>query len=144
MLERAPDDLHAKLTEDIIGAFYHVYNTLGYGFLESVYQNALMVTLRKRGHSVEVRQPVQVRFEGVIVGQYFADLIVNRVVIIELKSVETLCEAHESQLLNYLRATEIEVDLLLNFGPKPQVKRKVFPNSRKSGPARPQLPEAPS
>lgn len=132
-MQRIPEDLHADLTAEIIGAFYHVYNTLGHGFLESVYQNALMVTLRKRGHSVEVRQPVQVRFESVIVGNYFADLIVNRVVIIELKSVETLCEAHESQLLNYLRATDIEVGLLLNF-----------PNSRKIGPACPQLPEAPS
>jgi GxxExxY protein len=111
-----------------------VYNALGYGFLEAVYQNALMVTLRKRGHAVEVRQPVEVRFEGVIVGNYFADLIVNRQVIIELKSVETLCDAHEAQLLNYLRATDIEVGLLFNFGPKPQVKRKVFPNARKGNP----------
>lgn len=128
-MQRATEDLHADLTGDIIGAFYHVYNTLGYGFLEAVYQNALMVTLRKRGHHVDVRQPVEVRFEGVIVGNYFADLIVNRIVIIELKSVETLCDAHEAQLLNYLRATDIEVGLLLNFGPKPQVKRRIPRNS---------------
>lgn len=139
-MQQAPEDLHADLTGEIIGAFYHVYNALGYGFLEAVYQNALMVTLRKRGHAVEVRQPVEVRFEGVVVGKYFADLIVNRLVIIELKSVETLCDAHEAQLLNYLRATDIEVGLLLNFGPKPQVKRKVFPNARKDNPLVPGLP----
>lgn len=123
--------LHKDVTSEIINAFYHVYNTLGYGFLERVYQNALAVTLRKRGLEVEVRLPVDVHFEGVVVGKYFADLLVDRCVIIELKSAETLCEANEAQLLNYLRATDIEVGLLLNFGPKPQVKRKIFPNSRK-------------
>ncbi len=121
------DDLHSEVTGEVIGAFYHVYNALG----ESVYQNALMLTLRKRGCLVEVRQAVDARFEGVIVGEYFADLIVNGVVIVELKSAETLCDAHEAQLVNYLRATDIEVGLLLNFGPKPQVKRKVFTNARK-------------
>ena len=133
-MERVPDDLHADLTREIIGAFYHVSNTLGYGFLEAVYQNALAMTLRKRGHQIDARQPVDVYFEGVVVGNYFADLIVNNLVIVELKSAESLCEANEAQLLNYLRATEIEVGLLLNFGPKPQVKRKVFPNSRKKRP----------
>lgn len=131
-MEQVPEDLHAELTGEIIGAFYHVYNTLGYGFLEAVYQNALAVTLRKRGHQVEARQPVDVFLEGVAVGNYFADLIIDRLVIIELKTAESLCEANEAQLLNYLRATDIEVGLLLNFGPKPQVKRKVFANSRKS------------
>lgn len=130
-MQRVPDDLHAELTGEIIGAFYHVYNTLGYGFLESVYQKSLMLTLRKRGHRVDDQQPVEVYFEREVVGGYFADLVVNELVIVELKSVETLCEAHEAQLLNYLRATEIEVGLLLNFGPKAQVKRKVFANSRK-------------
>ena len=133
-MRRVPDDLHADLTGEIIGAFYHVYNTLGYGFLEAVYQNALAVTLSKQGHRVETRQPVEVYFEGVIVGNYFADLIVDRLVIVELKSAEALCEANEAQLLNYLKATNIEVGLLLNFGPKPQLKRKVFANSRKQRP----------
>jgi len=130
-MQRVPDDLHAVLTGEIIGAFYHVYNTLGYGFLESVYQNALLVTLRKHSRQAEVQLPVDVYFEGVVVGHYYADLIVDRLVIIELKSVESLCEAHEAQLLNYLRATDIEVGLLLNFGPKPQIKRKVYSNKRK-------------
>src|SRR5262245_38016510 len=93
-IQRVPDNLHEDLTGEIIGAFYHVYNTLGYGFLEAVYQNALMVTLRKQGHQAEVQQPVDVHFEGVVVGHYYADLIVDHLVIIELKSVETLCEAH--------------------------------------------------
>jgi len=134
-MQRVPDDLHADLTGEIIGAFYHVHNTLGFGFLEAVYQNALMVTLRKHGHQAEVQQPVDVHFEDVVVGHYYADLIIDRLVIIELKSVESLCDAHEAQLLNYLRATDIEVGLLLNFGPKPQVKRKVFSNTRKRGKA---------
>lgn len=130
-MQRVPDDLHAGLTGEIIGAFYHVSNTLGYGFLESVYQKSLMLTLQKRGHRVEDQQPVKVLFEGHVVGNHFADLIVDGLVIIELKSVEALGEPHEAQLLNYLRATDIEVGLLLNFGPKAQVKRKVFPNARK-------------
>ena len=130
-MQRVPEDLHAGFTREIIGAFYHVYNTLGYGFLEAVYQNALAVTLSKRGHQVEARRPVDVYFEGIVVGNYFADLVVDGAVIVELKSVEALCDAHEAQLLNYLRATNIEVGLLLNFGPQPQVKRKVFPSSGK-------------
>lgn len=133
-MQRVPEDLHADLTREIIGAFYHVYNSLGHGFLEAVYQNALAMTLRKRGHQVEARQPVDVYFEEVVVGNYFADLIVSNLVIVELKSAEALCEANEAQLLNDLRATDIEVGLLLNFGPKPQVKRKVVPNSRKKRP----------
>ncbi|HEV3144611.1 MAG TPA: GxxExxY protein [Gemmataceae bacterium] len=125
--------LHADVTEKIIKAFFHVYNTLGYGFLEKVYQNALLITLRKLGFDVAYCVPIKVFFEGELVGEYFADLVINGVVIIELKAVEALVEAHETQLINYLRATPIEVGLLVNFGPKAVFRRKVFANDRKPG-----------
>jgi GxxExxY protein len=123
--------LHAETTDLIIKAFYHVYNTLGYGFLEKVYENALRVTLQKWGLSVGQQVPVKVFFEGELVGDYFADLIVAGRVIIELKVAEGIDPAHEAQLLNYLRATDVEVGLLLNFGPKPAFRRKLFLNEHK-------------
>ncbi len=123
---------HAELTERIIKAFYKVYNTLGYGFPEKVYENALAIELAKQGLRVQVQAPVKVYDEGDEVGEYFADLIVEDLVIIELKAVEALAEAHERQLLNYLKATKIEVGLLVNFGPKPELKRKIFETSRKT------------
>ena len=117
---------HEEVTEGVIGAYYHVYNTLGYGFLEKVYENALTHELRARGFVVGTQQPITVWYKGVPVGEYFADLVVNECVIVELKSAVTLTDAHEAQLINYLKATGIEVGLLLNFGPKAQVKRKVY------------------
>ena len=123
--------LHGNLTDRIIKAFYKVYNTLGYGFLEKVYENSLALELRRLGFSVEQQQPINVFYEGEVVGEYFADLIVEDVVILELKAAEAMSEAHEAQLVNYLRATEIEVGLLFNFGPKPQFKRKIFMNDKK-------------
>lgn len=117
---------HKDVTDGIIGAFYHVYNALGYGFLEKVYENALSHELKLRGFMVAVQEPIAVWYKGVAVGEYFADLLVNRCVIVELKSGVGLSTAHEAQLINYLKATGMEVGLLLNFGPKPQVKRKVF------------------
>jgi GxxExxY protein len=126
------DLLHADITALIIKAFFHVYNTLGYGFLEKVYENALKITLRKWGLPVSQQQPIKVYFEGEDVGEYFADLIVIEKVILELKAAESICSGHESQLVNYLKATDFEVGLLLNFGPKPQFRRKIFLNSRKS------------
>ena len=126
------DLLHADITALIIKAFYHVYNTLGYGFLEKVYENALKITLRKWGLTVGQQQPIKVYFEGEEVGEYFADLIVVQKVILELKAAEAICSGHESQLVNYLKATDFEVGLLLNFGPKPQFRRKIFFNDRKS------------
>jgi GxxExxY protein len=123
--------LHADVTDKIIKAFFHVYNTLGYGFLEKVYENALVVTLRKQGLQVVAQHPINVYFEGERVGEYFADLVVTERVIVEIKAAEGLCEAHEAQLLNYLKATDVEVGLLLNFGPKPQFKRKLFTNDEK-------------
>ncbi len=122
---------HSDLTEKIIRAFYKVYNTLGYGFLEKVYENALSIELSKAGLLHSKQHPVDVYYDDEKVGSYFADIIVEDSVIIELKAAENLCEEHEAQLTNYLRATEIEVGLLLNFGKEPQLKRKVFSNEYK-------------
>ncbi|NJN98765.1 MAG: GxxExxY protein [Anaerolineales bacterium] len=122
---------HANLTHQIIGAFFKVYNTLGYGFTEKVYQNALVLELAKLGLAVKSPYPIKVYYEGVEVGEYFADIVVNEVVILELKAVSQLLPEHEAQLLNYLKATTIEVGLLLNFGPKAETKRKTFDNERK-------------
>jgi GxxExxY protein len=122
---------HADLTEKIIAAFYQVYNTLGWGFLEKVYHFALLHELRKRGIEVETQAKIDVFYDGLLVGEYYADLLVENLVIVELKTAEQLTSAHEAQLLNYLKATPIEVRLLFNFGPKPQFKRKVFETARK-------------
>ena len=122
---------HEELTEQIIGAFYTVYNALGYGFLEKVYENALAIELRKMGLHVVCQHPIQVHYDGQVVGEFFADMVVNDLVIVEVKAVRTLLKEHEAQLLNYLNATSYEVGLLLNFGPAPQIKRKVFDNDRK-------------
>jgi len=119
---------HSELTERIIKAFYQVYNTLGFGFLEKVYENAMFIELKNVGLFVEKQRRIKVLYENQQVGDYFADLIINEKVIIELKAAEGLREEHEFQLINYLKATEIEVGLLLNFGKKPQFKRKVFSN----------------
>ena len=121
---------HTDLTEKIIKAFYKVYNTLGFGFLEKVYENAMFIELRNMGLFVEKQRRVKVFYEGQEVGDYFADLIVDEKVIIELKASEALCEEHEFQLINYLKATEIEVGLLLNFGKKPEFRRKIFTNAQ--------------
>jgi GxxExxY protein len=119
---------HSDLTEKIIKAFYKVYNTLGFGFLEKVYENAMFIELRNMGLFVEKQRRVKVFYEGNLVGDYCADLAVEEKVIVELKAAEALCEDHEFQLINYLKATEIEVGLLLNFGKKPEFRRKIFTN----------------
>ncbi len=121
---------HADLTEVIIECFYDVYNTLGYGFLEKVYENALNISLTERGLKIQSQAPVKVFFHGQEVGHYFADLLVNDLVIVEVKSVQRIAEEHQAQLLNYLKATGLEVGLLLNLGPKPEFKRKVFETAR--------------
>jgi len=125
------DFKHPDITELIIGAFYKVHNTLGYGFLERVYGNALAIELRRLRLEVVQEARIAVYYDGEVVGEYFADLLVAGAVIVELKAVRRLLEEHEAQLLNYLKATPYEVGLLLNFGPKPQIKRKAFDNSRK-------------
>ncbi len=123
--------LHEEITGAIIKAFYTVYNTLGYSFLEKVYENALVHELTKIGLEVSQQMPIKVHYDGCLVGEYFADLVVEGCVIVEIKAAESLCPAHAAQLLNYLKATEVEVGLLLNFGPKPEFARKIFTNDRK-------------
>jgi GxxExxY protein len=125
------DYKHAELTQLIIQAFYTVYNNLGYGFLEKVYGNALAIELRRLGLEVAKQAPIRVYYAGELVGEYFADLLVAEQVIVELKAAASLAAEHEAQLLNYLKATPYEVGLLLNFGPKPQIKRRAFDNARK-------------
>ena len=122
---------HADVTEAIIGAFYDVYNELGHGFLESVYRDALAVVLLSKGVSVERENTVQVRFRGQTLGLFRTDLVVQQVVIVELKCARTLDRTHEAQLLNYLKATEYEVGLLLNFGTRPQFRRMLLDNDQK-------------
>ncbi|NTU63896.1 MAG: GxxExxY protein [Chloroflexi bacterium] len=125
------DGKHADITGKIIGAFFKVYNTLGYGFNEKVYENALAIELRKAGLNAVKQQEIVVYYEGEEVGEYRADLMVNEAVIVELKAVRELAEEHEAQLLNYLKATAIEVGLLLNFSTKAEHKRKVYDNDCK-------------
>lgn len=120
-----------ELTREIIGAFYQVYNALGYGFLEKVYENALAIQLRERGLNVEQQKPIHVYYKTHLIGEYYADLIVNDLVIVELKAFRTLAEEHKAQILNYLKATHYEVGLLFNFGPKPEYKRFAYNNENK-------------
>ena len=126
------DFLHQDITEKIIKAFYNVYNELGFGFLERVYENALCLELEEMGLFCERQKPIKVYYNEKIVGEYFADILVNDLVILELKAAEALVDEHETQLINYLKATDIEVGLLLNFGKRPQFKRKLFTNDIKS------------
>ncbi len=123
--------LHAEITDCILRAFYKVYNTLEYGYLEKVYENAMKVELTQMGITAVQQKNIKVYYESFQVGDYYADLIVNDLVIVELKAAEDLCEEHEAQLLNYLKATDIEVGRLLNFGKEPKFKRKYFTNDRK-------------
>lgn len=123
--------MHKELSDKILGAFYEVYNHLGYGFLERVYQNALFFELKEKGLEVVAQQRCPVFYKGREVGEYFSDIIVNEVIIIELKACTSIVGGHISQLQNYLKASEIEVGYILNFGPKPQFFRKVFTNAKK-------------
>jgi len=123
--------LHQGLTRDIIGVFYQVYNELGHGFIESVYENALCIALREKGCEVHQQIAIPVWFRGKKIGDFDADLLINKTVLLELKVARAIEQAHIAQLLNYLKATPIEVGLLLNFGPRPEFKRVVFGNSRK-------------
>lgn len=122
---------HSELTDIILKCFYDVYNELGNGFLEAVYQNALGMLLQENGLTIRMQHDLPVFFRGKHVGNYAADIIVDDKVILELKACRCLEPTHEAQLLHYLRATEIEVGLLLNFGNKPEFKRLVFDNRRK-------------
>ena len=133
-MENAKVELkHREVTDKILHAFFKiVYPQLGYGFWEKVYENALVFALTSLGLKVEQQVKIAVYFQGNVVGEYFADLLVEDKVIVELKAVSRLLLEHEAQLLNYLRATPYEVGLLLNFGPKPDFRRKAFDNSRKT------------
>ncbi len=122
---------HQELTQAIIQVFYDVYNELGHGFLESVYEEAMAIALTQHGVKAARQCPLPVWFRGQQVGDFRADLVVGDAVIVELKAARTLEPAHEAQLLNYLRASNIEVGLLLNFGPSARVKRMVFGNEKK-------------
>jgi GxxExxY protein len=125
--------LHEELTDKIIRCFYNVYNGLGYGFLEEVYENALLIELRNSGLVAESQFPIKVYYQEAEVGSYYADILVENKVILELKAgdMEQTIINHELQLTNYLKATNYEVGLLLLFGIKPQVKRKIFSNDIK-------------
>jgi GxxExxY protein len=125
------DFKYKEMTEKIIAIFYRVYNKLGYGFLEKVYENAMLIEFKKDGVSVTAQPAIHVMYEGAVVGEYYADIMVENKVIVEIKATKILGIEHEAQLLNYLKATDIEIGLLLNFGPKPEIKRKVFDNHRK-------------
>src|SRR5882762_1161526 len=123
---------HGDITQKIIRVFYEVYNELGHGFLESVYEKSLEVALSSMGLNVCRQIEIPVWFRGNQVGDFSADMLVEKCVLIELKAVRSLDSSHTAQLLNYLRATEIEVGLLLNFGLKPDFKRLIFDNPRKA------------
>lgn len=123
--------LHQELTDVIIKTFYEVYNELGYGFLERVYQNSLYLELKSKGLKVEAQKKIEVYYKGIEVGQYYADLIVEDLIILELKAADCIVKEFENQILNYLKGTNCEVGLLLNFGTKPEFRRKIFENNRK-------------
>ena len=117
---------HSELTGKIIECAYRVHNTLGFGFLETVYQNALIIELLKSGLKVEKEKPITVLYENQIIGDYISDIVVEETIILELKAVKELHAVHEVQLVNYLKATGTEVGLLINFGESVEIKRKIL------------------
>jgi GxxExxY protein len=123
--------LFTDITEKIISCFYEVYHQLGYGFLEKIYEKALLFELDSIKLKTIAQYPIKVKYKNIILGDFFADVVVEDKIIVEVKAVETLAKEHEAQLLNYLRATNFDVGLLLNFGKEPQIKRKVFSHEGK-------------
>lgn len=123
--------LHKSITDSILKVYYDVYNGLGYGFLEKVYQNAMYFQLKSLGYKVEAQKQIKVYFKGQLVGVYYADLVVEDVVIVELKTTELIMNIHVAQIINYLKATPVEVGMLLNFGEEPEFKRIIYTNDRK-------------
>jgi len=121
---------YAELTEKTIKAAQNVHNSLGYGFLEKVYHNAMVLELRKTGLEAASEKAITVCYDGQVIGEYFADIVVADKVILEIKAVQTVNSAHEAQLVNYLKVTNIDVGLLLNFGKSLEVKRKIFETAR--------------
>ena len=126
--------LHQELSGRVLNAFYTVYNTLGHGFLEKVYENALLIELRKRGISAQQQKRVDVYYDRYQVGEYYADILVDEAIVLELKAADGIASEHQAQLINYLKATEIELGFLLNFGPTPQFIRRILTNDRKLSP----------
>lgn len=123
--------LYQDLSDEIIHAFYQVYNTLGFGFAEKVYKNSLYIELQKLNLLCEVEKKIKVFYDNRVVGEFFADMVIENKIILELKAVETIIREHEYQVLNYLKASQIEVGLLLNFGKQPEIKRFIYTNDRK-------------
>ncbi|MDI6050428.1 GxxExxY protein [Flavobacterium sp. XS2P24] len=123
--------LHRNLSDTILKIYFEVYNELGYGFLEKVYQNAMYFELKSQGYKVEAQKQIKVYYKSQLVGDYFADLLIDDSIILELKACECLKDEHKAQLLNYLKATEVEIGLLLNFGTTPEFKRSIYTNDRK-------------
>ena len=123
--------LHKRLSDSILKIYYEVYNELGYGFLEKVYQNAMYFELKSQGFKVEAQKQIKVFYKNQIVGEYFADIIVEDLITLELKECECLKDEHQAQLLNYLRGTKVEIGMLLNFGTEPEFKRLIYTNDRK-------------
>lgn len=123
---------YERLTREIIKCFYEVYNELGSGFLESIYQNALYIVLNEHGLSSEKQYPLCVYFRKRMIGEFRVDLIIEEKILIEVKAVSNLRKEHTAQIINYLKATDIEVGLLMNFGDKPIFKRFIFDQKRKS------------
>jgi len=117
---------HKELTGEIINAAHTVHNELGYGFLEKVYHKSLFIELSKRGYSVEFEKPIKVRYDNQVVGEFFADLLVENKVVVEVKAADKYANVFEAQLLSYLKATRLEVGLIINFGPSVEVKRMVL------------------
>jgi len=123
---------HREITRQIVGVFFQVYGELGYGFLESVYRAAMTIALREAGLAVKPEIELEARFRGRAIGQFRADLLIEDVVLVELKATRGIDSAHIAQLLNYLRCTSLETGLILNFGPGPQIRRLIFTNDRKA------------
>lgn len=130
-MEKEFQGKHHELARQIIQSFYKVYFNLGYGFLEKVYENSMVIELSRLGLNCVEQFPIKVYYEGAIVGDYFADIIVNDLVLVELKTAENIIDAHSSQLMNYLKPTKYEVGLLFNFVPKPKFIRRVLDNEKK-------------
>ena len=122
---------HGEITDKIIGFFYDVYNELGPGFLESVYKQSMLVACTERGMRARRQVPIPVSYHGHVVGEFYADLLVEEVVVVELKTARAIDSSHEAQLLHYLKATDKELGLILNFGSKPQIRRLILDNAQK-------------
>jgi GxxExxY protein len=124
---------HWEITHRIVGVFFEVYSELGYGYLDSIYSEAMTIALQEAGLRVQPERKVEARFRGRVIGTFRADLLIEGVVLVELKATRSIDSIHIAQLLNYLRCSALETGLILNFGPRPQIRRLIFTNDRKTG-----------